>query len=118
MATSTEALRYNSGKIRLSLVPSSLAWYTGAVLTYGAIKYADHNWRKGFAWSDLIDSLERHLEDFKSGIDFDAESGLPQLAHISTNVAFLIEHFDKGLGIDDRIKEGSPKESLTFNDPR
>ena len=48
--------------------------------------------------------MKRHLVDFEEGVDFDEESGLPMLAHIACNVAFLIEHFDKGMGRDDRIK--------------
>jgi hypothetical protein len=96
-----EASRHNNGKIRLSLVPPSLALYVGAVMTYGALKYDDHNWRKGFAWSSIIDSLERHLLAFKAGETHDEESGLPHLAHLACNAAFLIEHYDQDLGKND-----------------
>lgn len=98
----TGALKNNSGKLRLSLIPPSLSLYIGAVLTFGALKYEDHNWRKGFNWSILLDSLKRHLTAFEAGEDLDAESGLPHLAHIATNVAFLIEHESQDLGEDDR----------------
>lgn len=82
------------------------------MLTYGAEKYAPDNWRKGFDWRSIVGSLKRHLTDFEEGMDYDDQldpngnpgSGLPHLAHIACNVAFLIEHFDKGLGRDDRIK--------------
>lgn len=111
------ALRYNSGKIRMSLVPPSLNTYVGSVLTYGAVKYDAHNWRKGFPWSSILDSLKRHLTAFESGEDFDEESGLPHLAHIGCNVAFLIEHFDQELGVDDRYKLAKPIKELKFNDP-
>lgn len=111
-----DALRYNNGKHRLSLVPTSLTRYVGAGLTYGALKYEPDNWRKGFAYRDLLDSLKRHLTDFEEGKDFDEETGLPSLALVGTNLAFLIEHFDKGLGKDDRAVVG-PGRELTFREP-
>lgn len=86
------------------------------MLTYGAKKYDVDNWRKGFDFRGLLDSLERHLLEFKDGKDFDEESGLPTLAHIAANVAFLIEHSDQGLGRDDRIKL-TPGQSLRFKNP-
>lgn len=112
-----KALRYNAGKFLMSLVPPSLVRYTAAVLTYGAIKYAPNNWRKGFKWTSILDSLERHLVAWKEGEDLDEESGLPHLAHIACNLAFLIEHFDARMGIDDRTKMGR-RAPLVFNDPK
>lgn len=110
------ALRYNQNKPRLSLVPTSLVRYVGAGVTYGALKYDEDNWRKGFVWRELLDSLKRHLTDFEEGKDFDDESGLPSLALVGCNLAFLIEHFDKNLGIDDRIKM-TTVQSLKFKEP-
>jgi Domain of unknown function (DUF5664) len=100
------ALRFNSGKHQLSLVPPSLSYYTAAALSYGAVKYSPHNWRKGFNYTSIIDSLERHLLALKSGEDYDAESGLHNLALIAANTAFLIEHVEQGYGTDDRLKLG------------
>jgi hypothetical protein len=111
------ALRFNKGKLLMSLVPTSLVRYTAAGLTYGAIKYEKDNWRKGFAYRDLLDSLKRHLSDFEDCKDFDEESGLPSLALIATNLSFLIEHWDKGLGQDDRVVVG-PGRSLEFKMPK
>lgn len=110
------ALRFNDTKPMMSLVPGSLNRYTAMVLTYGAKKYEPNNWRKGFKWTSILDSLERHLTSFKDGEDYDDESGLPHVAHIACNVAFLIEHFDKSLGEDDRWPAGVGK-VLSFNEP-
>lgn len=117
-------LRYNSGKHRLTLIPASLNRYTGAVLEYGAIKYSANNWRKGGSWTSAIDSLQRHLDAFREGENFDAESALPHLAHMAFNVMILIEFFDKGFGTDDRFRypgqpegEQLPGRTLTFNQP-
>lgn len=100
----------------MALVPTSLDRYVAAGLTYGASKYAVDNWRNGFKYRSLLDSLKRHLADFEDGVDFDEESGLPSLSLIGTNLAFLIEHFDKGMGEDDRVK--APRgQSLGFRKP-
>lgn len=101
----------------MALVPTSLNRYVAAGMTYGAAKYDVDNWRNGFEYRSLLDSLKRHLSDFEDGVDFDEESGLPSLALIGTNLAFLIEHFDKGLGQDDRVRveKGQP---LTFKSPK
>lgn len=115
----TEALRYNTGKFRMSLVPSSLTLYTAAGMTYGEQKYAAHNWRKGFNWSSILDSLQRHIDAFKEGENIDDESGLPHLCLIACNVGFLTEHFHRGLGKDDRYKhpEGQDQWVLAFKTP-
>ena len=116
MADANKALRYNSNKLRLDLVPTSLTRYVGAALTYGAEKYAPNNWRKGFDYSSIIASLKRHLADFEEGKDFDEESGLPSLALLGCNTAFLIEHWDKKLGTDDRV-QGLTRQPLVYNQP-
>jgi hypothetical protein len=119
MTDATGAARFNSGKPLVSLVPGSLVTYTAYGLTYGAIKYDFDNWRKGFDWRSILNSLERHLMAFKDGEDYDEESGLPHLALMGCNLAFLIEHFDKNLGRDDRFKYANPRPGkvLTFKEP-
>ena len=99
-----QAMRFNYGKLQLSMVPPSLAAYCAAPLMYGAIKYERDNWRRGFNWTSIIDSLQRHLDQFKIGEDFDQESKLHHMAHVACNVAFLIEHIEQGLGRDDRTQ--------------
>jgi len=96
--------RYNKGKTQLSLIPPFSMEQLGKVLTFGAEKYDRNNYRKGMKWSTVIDSLERHLNDFKAGRDIDEESGLPTMAHVLCNAVFLLEYsqiFPQG---DDRIK--------------
>ncbi len=108
-----QGARFNDGKLRMSLVPASFGRYCAAGLGYGALKYAPHNWLKGFDWSQVLDSLQRHIDAFKEGEDIDAESGLPHLALAACNLAFLIEFFDKGKGNDDRFYyDGQPRGTL------
>lgn len=98
-------LRYNQGKNRLSLVPTSAVEGIGEVLTYGANKYTvkddkgnilidgANNWRKGMPWGEVIDSLKRHLTAFEKGEDHDIESNCMHIDHLLTNAAFLKEFY-------------------------
>lgn len=117
-------LRYNSGKIPLSLLPASYTYYAGMGLAYGAIKYNAHNWRRGGSWTKAYESMQRHMDAWREGEDIDAESGLPHLALAGCNLAFLTEFFDKKIGVDDRFRypdQGAdarrPGRTLTFNQP-
>lgn len=109
----TTGLRYNEDKPRLSLVSPWALEGLAAVLTYGEKKYTTetqsgaHNWRKGLSWMETIDSLERHLIDFKKGIDTDdgpKGSGLPHIDLLACNAMFLSEFQKLGRGTDDRWK--------------
>lgn len=99
----TTAMKFDSGKPRVSLIPSIAIEKEGAVLGFGEQKYASHNWRKGMKYSKLIDSAIRHLLKLKEGEDLDPESGLPHWAHVRCNMGFLGEYMEYGLGEDDRF---------------
>lgn len=73
----SQGLRYDNGKIRLELLSPIALLGVSRVLTKGANKYADHNWRKGMAWSKCIGPLLRHLMLFMMGIDRDADGHCP-----------------------------------------
>jgi len=98
------AVKYDGEKQRLELIPESAIRALGSVLTYGAKKYDDNNWRKGFKWTRVFGAALRHLFLWVAGQDKDDESGLSHLAHAMCNIAFLIEFQEKGSGEDDRIK--------------
>ncbi len=83
------AARYNDGKPQLSLIPLEYLEGEARVWMHGAKKYAAWNWRKGMPWSEVINSLMRHLAAFQAGEDFDPESGLPHIDHIACNVRML-----------------------------
>lgn len=86
------AQRFNSGKLRYDLVPVHAQEEYVSVLTAGAAKYGDSNWRLGLDWMSVMASLERHLMAWKKGEDLDPETGLPHTAHIMCNAAFLAEY--------------------------
>lgn len=98
------AMKADGGKPRLDLVPFLPTLEAAKVLTFGAEKYDDHNWRKGFPFSRIKSSLDRHLGYWWSGEDMDPETGYSHLAHARCNVDFLLEFVLTGTGTDDRYK--------------
>ncbi len=82
----------DTGKPRISLVPTQIIRDIAAVREYGTNKYGSaKNW-KNVEEQRYIDALLRHTlayMDDPHGVD--AESGLPHLSHIACNVAFLCE---------------------------
>jgi uncharacterized HAD superfamily protein len=113
-----EGLRYNTGKNRLGLLPPNALKQIGEILTFGAEKYDPNNWKKGMPWSSVLDSLERHIEAFKSGIDYDDESGKLHLAHAGCNLMFLLEYYNLCPDRDDRTHQylNQPKIGLDIDE--
>ena len=96
--------KLDQGKPRLELLPSKALESIAQVLNFGAVKYDPWQWTNGFNWSRLIGAAMRHMNAFNSGEDLDPESGLPHLAHLGCCVLFLLEHYHRVLGTDDRHK--------------
>jgi hypothetical protein len=93
--SSTQALRYNTGKPQWSLVDFQALEPMVRVLMYGAEKYTKdgvsgaHNWKQGLPTTEICDSLVRHLAAYLNGEDNDPESGLPHIGHMLCNLMFL-----------------------------
>lgn len=87
---------------RYDLVPPHAYDQLATVLMKGAEKYGERDWENGLQWSEVIASLERHLNAFKNGQDFDKESGLLHISHVLTNAAFLTEFYKTYPQGDDR----------------
>lgn len=105
ITTMENALKYDSDKPPISLIPRSALLGAANVLNFGKQKYAAHNWRKGMEWSRLIDATLRHLMAFNEGEDKDSESNLNHLHHALVDIMFLCEYYDSKLGKDDRFKK-------------
>jgi hypothetical protein len=97
--------KYDDGKLRYDLIPAYPIEQLAAVFTFGAKKYSDWNWTKGIQYSRLIASLFRHFWAFVRGIDTDAESGLPHLAHVIWNAQALLYFSKYRKDLDDRKKD-------------
>lgn len=98
------ALKFDQDKLPLHLLSTEAMNQTAAVLAFGAQKYAEHNWRNGFAWSRPLSAAMRHITAFNAGEDTDPESGLSHLAHAACCIMFLLEFEKTHQDLDDRYK--------------
>lgn len=98
-------IRHNQGKLKWSLVSWAALTPMVEVLMFGAKKYAAHNWRKGLKYSEISESLQRHLNAFMEGEDDDPESKLNHLGHVLCNAMFLSYMYIFRKDLDDRYKE-------------
>lgn len=89
---------------RFDLIPVGALREIARVYGFGAAKYADNNWRKGYAWHLSYAANQRHLTSFWDGEDLDPESKLPHLAHAAWQSITLLQFYLDGLGTDDRFK--------------
>lgn len=105
------AMKFDQGKLPLHLLSTEAMNQTAAVLAFGAEKYAEHNWRKGFAWSRPLSAAMRHITAFNAGEDKDPESGLSHLAHAACCIMFLLEFEKTHRNLDDRFKPTVPENS-------
>lgn len=85
--------RFNEGKTRHDLVPAFAQEQYARVLTAGAAKYGDSNWKRGMRWSKVLASMKRHIAAFESGEDYDLETGELHMAHVMCNAAFMSEYY-------------------------
>lgn len=104
-----KAIKFDQGKLPLHLLSTEALNQTAAVLAFGAEKYAEHNWREGFAWSRPLSAALRHITAFNAGEDQDPESGLSHLAHAACCIMFLLEFEKTHQHLDDRFKPTVPK---------
>lgn len=112
------ARKDDKGKPPISLIPYSALMAEARVLAHGAGRYGPHNWRGGFAWSRLIDAALRHITAFADGQDFDdGREGTQELhlANARACLGFLIEHYEKQLGTDDRYKSHSSEKPAAID---
>ncbi len=85
------ALKYDSGKVRMDLLPPLAEVEIAKVFTFGAQKYSDWNWAKGMDPVRLESAIKRHLAEWKLGYDNDPETGLSHLAHAGCGIMMLLE---------------------------
>ncbi len=91
---SDQKIKADSGKVRLSLVPSAVIYAIARIRMYGNAKYPEggkDNWKR-VEPERYRDAMYRHMLayiDDPQGVD--VESGLPHLWHLCCNAAFLCE---------------------------
>lgn len=96
--------RFNSNKLKWSLVSWKALEPMVQVLMFGAQKYSAWNWTKGLKYTEICESLYRHLNAFIAGEDDDPESKLHHVGHILCNAMFLSFMFLFRKDCDDRVK--------------
>lgn len=97
--------KHDGAKTRLELVDAIAIEGLGDVLTFGAKKYAAHNWRGGIEYSRILGALKRHLSAIERGEDIDPESGLPHVDHLGCCWMFLSNFMKTRPDLDDRWKD-------------
>ncbi|CAB5218853.1 hypothetical protein UFOVP229_3 [uncultured Caudovirales phage] len=86
-----EGVKYDSEKLRWSLLPLDALEEVVKVLEYGANKYAPDNWRKvPGARERYWDAAMRHLVAWKKDARLDDETELSHLAHATCCLLYLI----------------------------
>jgi hypothetical protein len=102
-----QGLKYDQGKLRVSLLQGRALEQVMRVAEMGAIKYGDHNYRHGLPVSKYANAAFGHifLEWLFKGVDNDPEGGLPHLAHGAWNVLTALEQMMIKPELDDRFKE-------------
>lgn len=100
----TEGTKFDGEKPRADLLSVYSIDQLIAVLTFGAQKYDDHNWRKGIKTSRLLAAALRHIFAYMGGEDKDKETGLSHIAHAMCCCMFIIEQDKYRKEFDDRYK--------------
>lgn len=95
-------VKFDGEKPRMDLLDPLALEGLAKVLTFGAQKYAAHNWRKGIANTRLIAAMLRHLFAIMRGEDLDPESGLPHIDHVGCCWMFLSNNMKVRPEMDDR----------------
>lgn len=91
-ASTSIGIKYDKGKPRPSLLPLQAVMEVVKVLEFGAKKYGENNWQQVVPASRYYDAALRHIFAWKSGEQFDTETGLSHFAHAATCLLFLL-HF-------------------------
>jgi hypothetical protein len=73
-----------------------------------------NNWKKGLKYSEICESLQRHLNAFVQGENNDPESKLAHIGHILCNAMFLSYMTLFRTDLDDRYVDEPYKKELPF----
>ena len=87
----SEGKKFDEGKIRYDLLPVDALREVARVLTFGAAKYGDNNWKITKPESRYTAAAFRHGEAYRGGEMMDKESGVHHLAHRICCDLFLLQ---------------------------
>lgn len=90
----TKFQKFDQRKPRMELIDPESLEELAKVLSYGAEKYEDENWRLGVndpkGEKRVIGALMRHLTAHQKGELFDPETKLLHVSHLFCNAMFLV----------------------------
>lgn len=101
---SVTGTKHDSGKPKISLIPTEAILEMATALTYGANKYSADNFKHGIKYRRLLDAAFRHLFAISAGQDVDSESGNSHLGHALASLAMLAHMMKNKPEFDDRFK--------------
>jgi len=83
--------KFDHEKLRYDLLDPFFEEEIVKVLTHGAKKYSDNNWKHVERFEDrYYAALRRHIAAWRKGEKIDPESKLSHLAHAGCNIFFLL----------------------------
>lgn len=92
MSEFNQEIKQDKGKLKLSLVPLEIVKCIARVREMGLLKYPDRDSWKRIETERIREAAFRHfLLYMEEPYGTDAESGLPHLWHLASNIAFLCE---------------------------
>ena len=101
-----EGVKYDGEKPKMHLLPPKAILEVAKVLTYGAQKYDEENWRKVPDLQTRYSSAAlRHIFAHLDGEEVDEESGLDHLAHAMCCLLFKLEDQLNGEGEEESARE-------------
>lgn len=106
-------------KVPLQFIPPTAIVALGIGLAEGGRKYGPFNWRDiPVEYMTYAGAVQRHLQAWIDGQDFDPDSGNPHLYHAIASLAILIDavvanNFQVGKHIDNRPPSGAAAAMLS-----
>ena len=88
----SDGTKYDGGKLRYDLVPTLALEEVVKVITKGAEKYDDENWKNvPNGRKRYYAANQRHLVEWRKGNIYDDEMGTHHLANAISNLMFILE---------------------------
>lgn len=91
---------------RFDLIPVEPLWEVAELYGFGAEKYPAEdgiqNWTRGYPWSLSYAALQRHINLFWAGEEYDEETGLSHLSAVVFHALALRLFMDNYPEFDDR----------------
>lgn len=100
-------LKYDQDKPRFDLIDAEMLESLARVLTFGARKYAEENWRKGISFKRLLAAAKRHINAIERLEDNDTETGELHAAHAMCCMMFLGWMQKNRPDMDDRYRKAN-----------